>query len=79
VREAWEATRWTDTQTDEYQAHLQRGNVGVLLGPASDGLCAIDIDDDRDMEPFFNLNPGLRDTLITRGARLSNMGALYPG
>lgn len=69
VREAWEATRWTDTQTDEYQAHLQRGNVGVLLGAASDGLCAIDIDDDRDMEPFFNLNPGLRDTLITRGAR----------
>lgn len=69
VASGWQNITLPDTQTDEYQAALAGGNIGVVLGDASNGLCAIDIDDDQDMEPFFKLNPGLRHTLISRGAR----------
>lgn len=69
VAAGWQKLRLADTHPEDYQAALARGNVGVVLGDASNGLCAIDIDDDQDMEPFFKLNPALRDTLISRGAR----------
>lgn len=69
VQKGWQSIQFADTQTDEYQSQLAKGNVGVLLGAASGGLCAIDIDDDELMEEFFDLNPGLRQTLITRGSR----------
>ena len=65
----WQAVRFADTQTEEWQKKLQRGNVGVLLGSPSGGLCAIDVDDDALMEEFLELNPGLRQTLISRGQR----------
>ncbi len=52
-----------------YLTQLETGNLGVLLGSASDGLCAIDIDDDAALEPFLGLNPLLRGTLRSRGAR----------
>lgn len=52
-----------------YLAQLEKGNIGVLLGSPSNDLCAIDIDDDAAIEPFLNLNPLLRFTLRTRGAR----------
>ena len=69
IDKRWEQTTFEDTQNDDYQVRLAKGNVGVALGSLSGGLCAIDIDDDRDMEPFFELNPLLRNTLVTRGAR----------
>jgi len=53
----------------EYLARLATGNIGVLLGSPSGGLCAIDIDDEAEVEPFLDLNPDLRRTLWTRGAR----------
>jgi len=65
----WQDTKFAATQTDEYQAALAKGNVGVLLGRASGGLCAIDIDDDELMHEFFELNRGLGQSLVTRGAR----------
>jgi P4 family phage/plasmid primase-like protien len=65
----WQKVRFADTQVEEYQEQLVKGNVGVALGSVSGGLCAIDIDDDQDMETFFDLNPGLRHSLVTRGAR----------
>jgi len=52
-----------------YLAQLETGNIGVLLGSASDDLCAIDVDDDAAVEPFLALNPLLRTTLRSRGAR----------
>jgi len=52
-----------------YLAKLETGNIGVLLGSASDDLCAIDVDDDEAVEPFLALNPLLRGTLRTHGAR----------
>jgi P4 family phage/plasmid primase-like protien len=65
----WQKVTLAATAADEYQDKLTTGNVGVLLGEPSSGLCAIDIDEDALMEEFFKLNPALRNTLITRGAR----------
>lgn len=65
----WQKVSFAQTQTSEYQSQLASGNIGVLLGESSGGLCAIDIDDDQDVEPFLDLNPELQDTLITKGAR----------
>ncbi len=52
-----------------YLAQLRTGNIGVLLGAASGGLGAIDIDDDDEVQPFLALNPRLTSTLRTKGAR----------
>jgi len=41
----------------------------VLLGRTSDNLVAIDLDRDELAEPFLGLNPKLRKTLQSRGAR----------
>jgi len=69
VSKGWQSVQFAETQTEEYQKKLAKGNVGVLLGGPSGGLCAIDIDDDELMDEFFSLNPGLRQSLVTRGAR----------
>jgi phage/plasmid-associated DNA primase len=45
-------------------------NIGVLLG---DGLCTIDIDDNKYVKPFFSLNPKLRKTLRTCRRRGCNL------
>lgn len=55
-----------------YQGLLRQGNVGVLLGEASAGLCAIDVDCDTWIEPLVALNPWLKDTLQTKGSRGQN-------
>ena len=52
-----------------YLERLDSGNVGVLLGSASDGLCAIDIDADDAVDPFLVANPVLRGSLRSKGAR----------
>ena len=52
-----------------YLDQLSAGNIGVLLGPPSNGLCAIDIDSDELVDPFLALNPRLATTLRTKGAR----------
>lgn len=66
----WQKKTRADMRDAAYLARLEAaGNIGVLLGGASGGLCAIDIDEDAGVAPFLELNPGLRGTLITRGAR----------
>jgi hypothetical protein len=55
--------------TPEYLAKLPQGNIGVVLGEKSGGLIAIDFDDESLVEPFLALNPHLRNTLQTHGAR----------
>lgn len=84
----WEQTTYDDTQTEAYKAALAQawragGNIGVLLGKASGGLIALDFDDDELVEPYLKLNPRLRETLSTRGARgcqfwLRMLGDDYP-
>ena len=58
--------RMSDTS---YLGNLNGSNIGVLLGSASDGLCAIDVDTDEGLPAFLKLNPILQTTLITKGAR----------
>jgi hypothetical protein len=71
---SWQNLTFSSTQAADYQLSLRDaikagGNLGVLLGPASDGLVAIDIDSDQKVEAFLELNPSLANTLRTRGAR----------
>ncbi|MEI8121781.1 MAG: phage/plasmid primase, P4 family [bacterium] len=65
----WQLTTIEAMHDASYREQLGRGNIGVLLGRASGGLCAIDIDTDAGVEPFLALNPQFRDTLASKGAR----------
>jgi len=67
--QGWQNTTIEVMQDASYRERLARGNIGVLLGRPSGGLCAIDIDSDAGVEPFLELNPLLRDTLISKGSR----------
>jgi len=69
VTRGWQNTNSTKMQSVDYKRALSQGNIGVLLGAPSDGLCAVDIDSDEELEGFLALNPTLRETLITKGAR----------
>lgn len=76
---AWQKTTLDDTLDERYQRELENSNIGVLVGRPSNGLCSIDIDDDKDVEPFLNLNPRLRDSLRTKGARGCNIWVQIKG
>lgn len=52
-----------------YIAKLEHGNIGVALGEKSGNLIALDVDDNKWVEPFLALNPFLNKTLQTRGRR----------
>lgn len=60
-------------EDEQYIAQLGSGNIGVLLGRASNGLCSIDIDSDEAMDAFLALNPRLVSTLRTRRSRGCNL------
>ncbi len=65
----WQNTKLEDMDNAGYLARLATGNIGVLLGSKSAGLCAIDVDGDDELTAFLELNPILRESLITKGAR----------
>lgn len=62
---------FANTQSRHYRALFKHGrtNIAVYLGKASGGLCAIDFDDDKDLEIFLKLNPRLATTTRSRGSR----------
>jgi hypothetical protein len=71
---AWQKISFADTQEPDYQEELERcvregGNIGVALGPASDGLYSIDLDGDDLVPDFLALNPCLEKTTRTKGKR----------
>ncbi len=69
----WQKLRQKD-MTPAYVMRLSHGsNIGVVLGAASEGLCTIDVDSDEHLEEFLELNPHLRESLISRGARGGNV------
>ena len=72
---------WTvDMMTPQYLASLNHGNnIGVSLGKPSDRLCTIDFDNDALLEEFLELNPDLRETLISKGARGGNVWVRITG
>ena len=51
----------------ERSAIKQGGNIAVVLGPASGGLCAIDCDVDYEWDCFLAGNMGLQERTRTRG------------
>lgn len=55
--------------TPAYLHALERGNIGVALGAKSGNLVALDVDNDALVQPFLDLNPPLKATLQTHGAR----------
>ena len=64
--------------TPEYLASLNGSkNIGVSLGPASQGLCSIDVDNDDELERFLFLNPALQGSLISRGVRGANIWVAF--
>jgi AAA domain/Bifunctional DNA primase/polymerase, N-terminal len=71
---AWQTITFEASQSVEYQQELsvcvaRGGNIGVLLGPASADLHAIDIDDDELAGMFVADNPLLATTLRSHGCR----------
>jgi hypothetical protein len=74
--------KWTkitakDMADPAYLEKLAEGNIGVIMGPASGGIGSFDWDVDQLAEEFLALNPDLRETLRTRGARGCNIW-FYP-
>lgn len=87
--QGWQNTTIADSQTPEYQQQLEEcisrgGNIGVLLGPASNGLISIDVDRDDLVDELITINPILAFTTRTRGRRGCNFflrikaGTSYP-
>jgi len=84
-----ELTGWSNFSEKEmadpkYLAQFNNGgNIGVLLGLNSGGLCTIDIDDDQYIELFLKENPKLRSTLRTKRLKGCNfwlwVSGEYPG
>ena len=69
---AWSSLTIAAMSDPAHLAQLRLGNIGVLLGGPSNGLCTVDIDDDGQVAPFLERNPRLAATLRTRRARGCN-------
>src|SRR5262245_36869350 len=75
----WQKLKQED-MTQEYLAGLNHGgNIGVLLGQTSGGLCTIDADTDAFLDLFLSSNPHLRESLISKGARGGNVWVIPSG
>ncbi|MBE7157219.1 MAG: bifunctional DNA primase/polymerase [Rhodospirillales bacterium] len=80
ILNAWQKVRRDSMDDPEYLASLNHGgNIGVLLGTASGGVCAIDFDADADADAFLASNPGLVSSFRTRGARGCQVWILAQG
>lgn len=69
----WQHTPMSKMRDSAYLQSLLAGNIAVLLGEPSGGLCSIDLDTDEFADEFLMLNPKLAGTLRTRGARGCNV------
>ena len=62
----WQKTPLAAMDDPAYLARFTGGgNIGVLLGEASEGLCTVDLDGEKEAAMFLGLNSGFRDTLQT--------------
>jgi hypothetical protein len=71
---SWQTLTFADTQSQQYRdelhcAALRGGNIGVLLGPASGRLLALDLDNDSLIDEWIRRHPWLADTLRTCAQR----------
>ena len=69
----WQNITLDETLPKPYQDDLQRSNIAVVVGRPSRGLCSIDLDYDELVPAFLALNPRLRSSLTTKGARGCNI------
>jgi hypothetical protein len=69
----WTKLEFGETQNAHFQKRLLTGNIGVVLGEASNNLCSIDCDKDEVLQEFLTLNPDAANTLITKGKRGGNV------
>ena len=69
----WQNLTLDETLSQSYQDELSRSNIAVVVGRPSRGICSIDIDDDEAVPRFLALNPRLRSSLMTKGARGCNI------
>lgn len=65
----WEKIGLTAMQNPKYLATLESGNIGLLTGEPSGGMCALDFDADADADAFLAVNPLLAGSFRSRGAR----------
>ena len=76
-RKAWQQLTLED-MSPSYKADLQN-NIGVSLGAPSQGLHTIDCDDDEAFKTLLKLNPELKETLQSHGARGGNFWVRIDG
>lgn len=70
----WKHRQLADMNDAKYLAKLEKaGNIGVALGKRSNGLVTIDLDDDKYVDAFLQVNPALTQTLRTRASRGCNI------
>lgn len=70
----WPTITYEETLAPEYQARLleaivRGGNIGVRLGPLSQRLIALDIDDKEEVPRYIKRFPWLSDTLRSQAER----------
>lgn len=65
----WEKTLPEVMHNAGHLRTLEEGNIGVLLGRVSGGLCALDFDVDADADAFLAVNPPLAASFRSRGKR----------
>jgi hypothetical protein len=70
----WAALDQTCIENEEWlynmgQVATAGGNVQAKLGPVSHHLVCLDIDADELVEPFFTLNPKLKDSFRNKGSK----------
>jgi P4 family phage/plasmid primase-like protien len=75
VEDGWQSLTADKMSDPAYLAKLNHGgNIGVLLGKNSGGVCTIDIDRDEAVEQFLELQkPQIREALRTRRVRGGNV------
>ncbi len=75
----WKGLTLKAMRSEKHIAALNSGNLAVVTGEKSGGLCSIDIDHDHDVEPFLALNPRLSRTLTTKGRKGVNLWVRISG
>jgi Bifunctional DNA primase/polymerase, N-terminal len=74
ILKGWQKLTFAASQSPAHREKLlatvaRGGNIGILLGKASGGLMAIDLDGDDFADSFLKLNPELANTTRTRGKK----------
>ena len=79
-KKGWSQHTLADMERPEYLASLNHGgNIGVLLGKASNGLCTVDLDHADAEAAFLECNPKLATALRTTRVRGGNVWVRVAG